>query len=445
MRGLASCAPLPIALPPLPQRIARPILTSRPRTTRQLTPSAAAARAHTATASLPANVGHRRTTSLMPVAIGTVHSVSLIRPRSGCTPNSGHRCPDRISGSPAPCRKRYAPCAAPIPGWRTRPCARPLHRRSNASPKPRAASARRCPAFLASCLPGADTCHIIPPFIPSSLAVASPRSAMPGCLHEPTSLSLCAPCHPSPARSSNTRGALPDSVHRSIHTSGPPMERPQPGHSHWRYLLHIPGALGLQSGHRQPAPRRPAGSHRHLPLPQTRQDPSTHYPPRRPGVSAPLPPPCLAGGLHAGATLRLYEHHLSHHNRQHPTDDHRPNRRHPGAASRHRHHPGAGALSHLWRTTQRPEPRLALAPGHLRYGIRSRPGHIAHVGHAALASGKRPETGRLRPKRAPTPFRDTVGRLPTASHHPYGVAKYCPQGAIQARSSRLWPHAPLSL
>jgi hypothetical protein len=44
-----------------------------------------------------ASVVNSITTSLMPVAIGTVHSVNIIRPRSGCTTNSVHSCPDRIS------------------------------------------------------------------------------------------------------------------------------------------------------------------------------------------------------------------------------------------------------------------------------------------------------------------------------------------------------------
>ena len=85
-------------LPPMPQSISCALLTSPlPRTTRRLTPSADAARAPTARASLPATVGNSSTPSLMPVASGTVHSVSIIRPCRGCTPNSIHSCPDRTS------------------------------------------------------------------------------------------------------------------------------------------------------------------------------------------------------------------------------------------------------------------------------------------------------------------------------------------------------------
>ena len=206
--------------------------------------------------------------------------------------------------------------------------------------------------------------------------------------------------------------------------------------------LHIPGALCLQSCHLQPAHRRLRRS-ASSPSPTENQAVLVRAPPASTSLSL-----CAASsnmscrGLHEGATLRLYERQLSHQNRHHPTDDHLANRRHPGAASRHRHHTGAGDLSQLWRTAHRPEPRLALAPGHLRYGLSSRPGHSTDVVHSTLESDRRRDfcvrsAGQL--------LQDTWGRLPTAPHHPYGISKYCPQGTIQARSSRILPHAPPAL
>jgi len=53
--------------------------------------------------------------------------------------------------------------------------------------------------------------------------------------------------------------------------------------------------------------------------------------------------------------------------------------------------------------------------------------------------------GLLRPQRGPPSCRDALGRLHTAPPHPYGDSTSCPQGVIQARSSRILPHSPPSL
>ena len=120
--------------------ISRALLTSLPRTTRRLTPSADA-RAPTARASL-LTVGNSSTSSLMPVASGTVQQCQHHQVVPWLHTQLDNSRPDRTSRAPAPCQEG-APFVAPIPGSPTRPCARPLHRRSNASPTPRASSAQR--------------------------------------------------------------------------------------------------------------------------------------------------------------------------------------------------------------------------------------------------------------------------------------------------------------
>jgi len=158
-----------------------------------------------------------------------------------------------------------------------------------------------------------------PAYLGPTIAISSPHP-----LHRPWRRTLTGPCgmvactnhllcprarpvtdlpRALQTRDAYRRAACTDRSTRLAHL----LERAEPGHVGWCDGLHLPRALRLQSRHLQPAHRRPEGPPRHLHLPTTREFPSAHHPPRRPGVYAPLPPPCPAGRLHAGATLWLYE------------------------------------------------------------------------------------------------------------------------------------------
>jgi integrase/recombinase XerD len=96
-RGLASCFLFPTSSPPTLQSILSALPSCRPRTTRPWTPSATAAPAPLALASLPAAVVAHNITSLMPVASGTGRRVSLIKRHRGGTANSINSCLGRTS------------------------------------------------------------------------------------------------------------------------------------------------------------------------------------------------------------------------------------------------------------------------------------------------------------------------------------------------------------
>ena len=164
-----------------------------PRTTRRLTPSADAARAPTAeplclpplaTAALHRSCLWQAALSTVSASSGRAVVAHPTRYTAARTvlPEHLHR-----ARSAAPLCRSHPRLALPDPVHGS-------HRRSNASPTPRASSAQRCPALPVSCIPGGDNGPIIPTSMTSSLAADSPRSVRHGCLHEPTSLSPCERC-----------------------------------------------------------------------------------------------------------------------------------------------------------------------------------------------------------------------------------------------------------
>jgi hypothetical protein len=302
--GLLPCSPCASSSRPLPQSTGSARPPSPPRTVRASAPSHRAQAVRTAPAALRAQPVADTLASILPGALAPAPRVRRRQRASGASPTATHSSRARTSSAPAPSLRPCGPASARRNAPRPRPGCRPLPWPVNRSPQLSAASAPLSWGVPGVCTPGGGTSSPLPTSMPWCPGGALPGP--PGLAPRPPQLLGASASALAPLPCALPRREAPRRSARAERSPGraPPLERAQSGQAPRRLRLHLPGSVWLHGRSLPPPSRAPPGPHRHVHLPDRGPCTPPHRPPRRHGVSPPVPPAGLAAGLHESAPLR---------------------------------------------------------------------------------------------------------------------------------------------